>query len=202
MGGDLAVTSEIGKGSRFRLEIPVREGIASMVTEKTDSRRRFRLEAGHPPCRVLVADDMEDSRVFLVQTLENAGFEVQEANDGREAVAAFSRWRPQLVLMDKRMPNMNGDEAIERTHPIELISRCFRHPQNIGPAFRPPFPVLRYRADKRADRLFRRVWRNSVTSSSHQTPFNPKRSSGLNSRLDGLVRPIFFNRKRPSHCLK
>ena len=114
MGGDLAVTSEIGKGSRFRLEIPVREGIASMVTEKTDSRRRFRLEAGHPPCRVLVADDMEDSRVFLVQTLENAGFEVQEANDGREAVAAFSRWRPQLVLMDKRMPNMNGDEAIER----------------------------------------------------------------------------------------
>ena len=114
MGGDLTVTSEIGKGSRFRLEIPVREGIAFMITEKTDPHRRFRLEAGHPPCRVLVADDMEDSRAFLVRLLENAGFEVQEADDGGKAVAAFSRWRPQIVLMDKRMPNMNGDEAIER----------------------------------------------------------------------------------------
>jgi PleD family two-component response regulator len=100
MGGDITVTSEIGKGSRFRLEIPVQEGIASMVTKKTDPRRRFRLEAGHPPCRVLVVDDMEDSRAFLVLSLKYAGFEVQEAGNGREAVAAFSRWRPQLILKE------------------------------------------------------------------------------------------------------
>ena len=114
MGGDLIATSEIGKGSRFRLEIPAQKGIALMATEKTDPRRRFRLEAGHFPCRVLVVDDIEDSRAFLVLMLENAGFEVRGAADGWEAVAEFSRWRPQLVLMDKRMPNMNGDEAIER----------------------------------------------------------------------------------------
>jgi PAS domain S-box-containing protein len=114
MGGDLTVTSEIGQGSRFRLEIPVREGIASMVTEKTDLRRCCRLEDGHPPCKVLVVDDVEDSRAMLVRLLKKSGFVVQEAKDGREAVAAFSRWRPQLVLMDKHMPNMNGDEAIER----------------------------------------------------------------------------------------
>jgi len=100
MGGDITVTSEIGKGSRFRLEIPVQEGIAFMVTKKTDPRRRFRLEAGHPPCRVLVVDDMEDSRAFLVLSLKYAGFEVQEAGNGREAVAAFSRWRPQLILKE------------------------------------------------------------------------------------------------------
>ena len=114
MGGDLIATSEIGKGSRFRLEIPAQKGIALMATEKTDPRRRFRLEAGHFPCRVLVVDDIEDSRAFLVLMLENAGFEVRGAADGWEAVAEFSRWRPQLVLMDKRVPNMNGDEAIER----------------------------------------------------------------------------------------
>jgi two-component system sensor histidine kinase/response regulator len=114
MGGNLTVSSEIGKGSRFRLEIPVREGIASNVTEKIYPRQHYRLEPGQPPCRVLVVDDVDDSRAVLVRLLKNAGFEVREANDGSEAVAAFSRWRPQLVLMDQHMPTMYGDEASNR----------------------------------------------------------------------------------------
>ncbi len=65
-------------------------------------------------CRVLVADDIEDNRELLVQILEPVGFEVRLATDGAEAVREFVRWRPHLILMDLRMPVMDGHEAIRQ----------------------------------------------------------------------------------------
>ena len=61
---------------------------------------------------MLVADDVEDNRELLVQFLEPVGFEVRLACDGAQAVAEFERWRPHLILMDFRMPVMDGHEAI------------------------------------------------------------------------------------------
>ena len=114
MGGDLIATSEFGRGSVFRLEIPLIEGVAAMAAVKSDSRRVLGIEAGCPPCRILVAEDMEDNRDLISQILSSAGFLVQVAVNGMEAVAAFSSQRPHLILMDYRMPGMNGDEAIRQ----------------------------------------------------------------------------------------
>jgi CheY-like chemotaxis protein len=50
----------------------------------------------------LVVDDIEDNRRLLVDMLGEADFELREAGDGREAVAQFVSWRPQLILMDVR----------------------------------------------------------------------------------------------------
>jgi len=61
---------------------------------------------------VLVADDHEDTRLLFAETLEAAGFEVAFAADGREAVEACGRRRPDLVIMDLSMPALNGWEAI------------------------------------------------------------------------------------------
>ena len=109
MGGDVSVTSEAGKGSVFRLEIPVKEGVPVI---KNDIRQILRLEPDQPCFRILVAEDDYDSRLLLVQMLGDAGFEVFEASNGQEAVAVYFSSRPQLILMDNSMPLMRGDEAI------------------------------------------------------------------------------------------
>jgi len=114
MGGDVTVTSDVGKGSVFRLEIPIEAGTAAMVSGIVDDRRVLRLEGDQPGCRVLVVEDDQESRAFLVQMLGGAGFEVFEAANGSEAVEAFAIGRPQVILMDNRMPEMSGDEAIRQ----------------------------------------------------------------------------------------
>jgi len=60
---------------------------------------------------VLVVDDDKVPRLMARESLERAGFDVEEAADGREGVAAFARLRPSLVLMDAVMPEMDGFAA-------------------------------------------------------------------------------------------
>jgi diguanylate cyclase (GGDEF)-like protein len=60
---------------------------------------------------VLLVDDDEVARRIARDSLESAGFDVAEAADGREGVAAFDRQRPALVLMDAVMPGMDGFAA-------------------------------------------------------------------------------------------
>jgi signal transduction histidine kinase/DNA-binding NarL/FixJ family response regulator len=113
MGGDLAVSSEPGRGSRFRLAIPVER-----AGEEEASGARgpappaiVRLKPGQPPCRVLVVDDRDTNREILVKMLAPLGCETIEAVDGRAGLEAFVAHKPHLVLMDVVMPVMDGREA-------------------------------------------------------------------------------------------
>ena len=63
---------------------------------------------------MLIADDIEDNRQLLAQLLAPVGFEIRLASNGAEAVQGFEAWRPHLILMDFRMPVMDGQEAIRR----------------------------------------------------------------------------------------
>ena len=63
---------------------------------------------------MLIADDIEDNRQLLAQLLAPVGFEIRLATNGAEAVLEFEQWRPHLILMDFRMPVMDGHEAIRR----------------------------------------------------------------------------------------
>ena len=83
-------------------------------SQKTKPRHVLRLQSGQAQCRVLIADDVEDNRELLVQILGPAGFEIRQATDGAQAVKEFEQWRPHLILMDFRMPVMDGHEAIRR----------------------------------------------------------------------------------------
>ena len=62
--------------------------------------------------RVLVADDSVFVRTQIVKLVQALGHETAEAADGAEAVSAFERWRPDLVLLDITMPEMDGLEAL------------------------------------------------------------------------------------------
>ncbi|MBN1642737.1 MAG: response regulator [Anaerolineae bacterium] len=63
---------------------------------------------------ILVAEDEKDIRDLITFSLQYAGFEVLEATDGEEAVAKTLSHRPDLVMMDVRMPRMTGYEACTR----------------------------------------------------------------------------------------
>lgn len=63
---------------------------------------------------VLVADDNHINRFLARRILEKAGYRVLEAEDGEAAVKLSERERPDSILMDIRMPRVNGLEATER----------------------------------------------------------------------------------------
>jgi PAS domain S-box-containing protein len=114
MGGAITVNSQVGKGSDFVIYLPLKEGEAGAVQAKDKPLRVLRLQPGQATCRVLIADDIEDNRQLLVQMLAPVGFEIRLATNGEEAIQEFEEWRPHLILMDFRMPLMDGWEAIRR----------------------------------------------------------------------------------------
>jgi CheY-like chemotaxis protein len=63
---------------------------------------------------ILLAEDQPDNREILIRRLERQGYAVIPAVDGAEAVAAFARQTPDLVLMDLAMPVMGGMEAMRK----------------------------------------------------------------------------------------
>lgn len=76
------------------------------------------------PVSVLVIDDDPDVRGFIVATLEEQGYRVREASDGREGLAALERDRPDLVVLDFIMPGLSGADVARRIlhkHPGQPI---------------------------------------------------------------------------------
>jgi PAS domain S-box-containing protein len=113
MGGDLTVTSEVGKGSTFRFSFLAAVADSARFDAKAFQHpgRVVGLKPGRPAPKVLVVDDNDANREVLRCLLEALGFRVREAAGGREAVTVSEEWRPAMVLMDRRMPEMDGLEA-------------------------------------------------------------------------------------------
>jgi len=110
MGGDINLSSEAGKGSVFTFQVEVNEGDAQAAPE-TDSRRVSSIDMDEKTYRILVADDKAENLQVVVDLLKLVGFETNEAMNGMEAVEKFKEWDPDLILMDMRMPLMDGYEA-------------------------------------------------------------------------------------------
>jgi len=114
MDGDMEVASELGRGTTFSFEVTVEEGEAIAAKDKSDRRRVLHLSEGQKEIRVLVADDRAENRELLQKMLEPIGFATRTVNDGLEALETFESWSPHLVLMDLRMPRLDGIQAIRR----------------------------------------------------------------------------------------
>jgi PAS domain S-box-containing protein len=114
MGGDLTVESQLGSGTVFRLELGVEPCPAETAQATVADLPVHRLRPGQAECRILIVDDERENRVLLSRLLTSAGFVTLEAVNGQEAIGALERWKPAAILMDLRMPVMDGYEAIRR----------------------------------------------------------------------------------------
>jgi PAS domain S-box-containing protein len=117
MGGRIEASSEQGKGSTFRFSIPLELGATAA--------------AGAPALaplaglRVLVADDSSTSRAIIKACLDSFKFESELVGSGREALqalrAAAKARRPfRLVLLDWRMPDLNGEDLVREIRALDL----------------------------------------------------------------------------------
>ena len=108
MGGTLTVSSRVGSGSEFTVDLPLVLAEVEVVPELPVSR------ATPSSRRVLVVDDNPVNLLVARGLVEKAGYSVEVARNGREAVDAVGREEFALVLMDCQMPEMDGLEATRR----------------------------------------------------------------------------------------
>ena len=110
MDGEISVDSEEGRGTRFRFSIPVEhrdlpsEGAAGASSGESGAATRWTL---------LVGED-SDRSFRLIEAVLNRSFKLVRAVTGTEVVELFGRVRPDAVLMDLRLPVMDGLEATRR----------------------------------------------------------------------------------------
>ena len=116
MHGKLKVSSVMGKGSTFYFEIPVMLSTMSgdTVSPELIHGKVVGVVAGQPHYRLLIVEDQFENRLLLHRLLEPLGFELRDAFNGEEALMQYESWQPDLILMDMRMPVMNGLEATRR----------------------------------------------------------------------------------------
>jgi CheY-like chemotaxis protein len=63
--------------------------------------------------RILVADDKPSSRELIRVVMEKSGYQVEEAADGRQALERARTWRPDLILLDLQMPQLDGFAVLQ-----------------------------------------------------------------------------------------
>jgi two-component system, sensor histidine kinase and response regulator len=115
MGGEIKVTSRVGHGSRFCFSIRVScterllpktyQPISPIVSRLIDKPSIY---------RILIAEDNLTNRLLLSKMLDLSGFELKLAVNGEEAIALWQQWQPHLILMDMRMPLLNGLEVTQQ----------------------------------------------------------------------------------------
>ncbi len=130
MGGDITVSSIVNVGSTFAFDIQISFASETEVGLISGQRQIMRLALEQPIYRILVVDDADDSRVFLVKLLSLIGFAVREAVNGVDAISVWSNWQPHLILMDMRMPIMDGYEATRQIKAREKQGHSIHNDQN------------------------------------------------------------------------
>lgn len=111
MGGDLDVSSEMGMGSTFRFTVPAQLTDNAHPYAEPFDQMVIAVTPAHHQRRILVVDDQRENRLLLVKLLQRVGLAVQEACDGHDAIQQWQAWQPDGILMDIRMPGLDGYDA-------------------------------------------------------------------------------------------
>lgn len=116
MGGKIILESTQGKGSLFRVDLPLKEAHESDIVKVDHGSHGsiIGLQPGQPEYRILVVEDQLENQLLLERLMESVGFKVRVVENGKKGVEAFGEWHPHLIWMDRKMPVMDGVEATRR----------------------------------------------------------------------------------------
>ncbi|KYG68521.1 histidine kinase [Bdellovibrio bacteriovorus] len=114
MGGKIDVESKIGEGTSFWINIPL-EAVNSMPsTNHPTSPVTSAFLSSLAPLKVLVAEDNATNQEVIKVMLRRLGHTFTVVENGREAIAAYEKEKPDVILMDCHMPEMDGYEAAKQ----------------------------------------------------------------------------------------
>lgn len=111
MGGDIKIESTLRQGTTVKFDILVGLAQPPELTQSLPKGRILGLKPNQLNNRILVVEDNWENRQLLLQILVPLGFEIIEATNGQEAVELWEKEQPNLILMDMRMPVMDGYKA-------------------------------------------------------------------------------------------
>ncbi|WP_114951222.1 response regulator [Sphingosinicella terrae] len=119
MNSKIQVSSRLGEGSRFWFDV---EFPLSSVGDDTPANAPDRITGySGRPRTILVVDDTQANRAYLADSLGQLGFRVSEAENGLDGVEQAQALQPDLILMDIRMPVMDGFEATQKIRELESL---------------------------------------------------------------------------------
>ena len=123
MGGDIFVTSEVGKGSTFTLSIPLnQEDVPADLVIEDDDALEVAQESAEVKAKILVVDDDPYMHTLLARYLSDERFELSFTKDGKEALEMASELKPDLITLDILMPGLDGWDTLSALKADDSLS--------------------------------------------------------------------------------
>ncbi len=101
-GGDIHAYSELGKGTIFRLYF-----LVSLTEKSGEIKDGPEIQRGRAE-KILIVDDEEDALKPMEELLKELGYRAKSSSNGKEAIETFESWHPDVIFMDRNMPEMDG----------------------------------------------------------------------------------------------
>jgi PAS domain S-box-containing protein len=120
MNGTIDLDSKVNKGSSFKIKIP---GVSYLrdFDKRTAEIQLNPAEIVFEKATIIVADDVEHNRKYLIDALKNANIKIVEAGDGQQAFSLAKKIVPDLIITDIRMPILDGFGLLKKLKSDDLL---------------------------------------------------------------------------------